>query len=898
MSYSTAGLAPTGILVQPTGPFLQSGNVFLLRFSNFRRIENLSVTIPENGIILLDGQTGIGKTTLLEAISFVLYDNAGNTCYNRKDRSSKKKHDPTWVELTLPYASSSTGRMRFPPGLVIYRQRRPTLLRVIGEGIALEDGKNPGPAQGFLDRLFGPYSTWRVGGYIRQESVCEFFTMSPSDKLNLLQQLSLPDRFDPVTGRIISGPEQFETLLMRTVEKIITVTEQVREAEMQTKISTEMYMRLYNQCAASLQGKTAWTADDLQLHFSRYNEVYSEGNLSQDLVRLLSKVRSATVSRSQVLQSQISEEQMRIARMREGLKQRRQLEITKNHLLKELEILPDVKEEIAALERSVSEIIEQIALAQRSERRSQLLAAKAEIQRRLDLIPNESSKYTLQELDSFDRLLSGLTPEQSDEQIKEANLTKEYLAKLALYNRRQAMVTQITGLESQLAAYPMASLSEEIEAIGKKIWSLSLQEKKLVCPKCSSALYLNGGQLTEMTQSELPQGNLLELNRQKTDYQRQESMFQQRGHLDRQLVQLKSELASFDGAHDLSSFSPQSKPRLTHLNPHQLETLIGELQRTKTLWMQVPTGINTSDERRKISSAQERTRLNRDIESISKEIEMVPVSGSPAEVHSLENRRREASNRIHQLRQQEIKRSTLQGQIEQLNTQILNLRSGRSSPGVSDEEEEEPDESVLEALKKELDILTSESQALEVAIGAQIQFSQLGDLMRQHSKCEQIYRQLYQRQAALYRIKATLITAEYIILDTFLSHINQSLAEVIEPMFSEPISISLRSLRQLKTDDRIKPQINYEIVIGGAECSNINELSGGERSRISLALAIVFSSFNNAPFLLLDESLSTLNASIKEATMKVIRHYLGEKLVIAVNHDTTTGVYDSVIRLG
>ena len=179
-----------------------------------------------------------------------------------------------------------------------------------------------------------------------------------------------------------------------------------------------------------------------------------------------------------------------------------------------------------------------------------------------------------------------------------------------------------------------------------------------------------------------------------------------------------------------------------------------------------------------------------------------------------------------------------------------------------------------------------------------LQVGQLVELYNQHNQYHQTHQELNQRLMALQKIRATLITAEYIILDTVLSELNRIIGDVLDILFIEPISVTIRSLRQLKTDDRIKPQINCQIIHDGAECSKITELSGGQQIRVSLALAIAFSRFNNVPFLMLDESLSTLDVVAKESAIKMLRYYFPNKLVIAVNHDTTVGVYDSVISLG
>lgn len=144
---------------------------YSLIISRFKAIESYSLTLPSKGVILLDGKTGSGKTSILEAISFVLYDESGNSCYPRQDRN-KKKHEPTSVQLI------------FPNGLTLYRQRRPSAFKVVGPGVSLDQED---VAQGYINRTLGPSSSWFAGCYLRQGENCAFFSMSPSDKLSFLE---------------------------------------------------------------------------------------------------------------------------------------------------------------------------------------------------------------------------------------------------------------------------------------------------------------------------------------------------------------------------------------------------------------------------------------------------------------------------------------------------------------------------------------------------------------------------------------------------------------------------------------------------------------------------------------------------------------------------------------
>lgn len=838
---------------------------YTLRLSRFRKIKNLEVTLPPDGIILLDGRSGIGKTSILEAISFVLYDDAGNTCYPRNERASKKKHGPTWVELT------------FPTGLIIYRQRRPNLLRIldVNQNIDLMDDS----AKFYINRIFGPLNNWLVGGYLTQGELCAFFSMSSDDKLNLLQQIPVLDKS---SGMIVNA-EIFGTQLNRTVEKISVISRQIQEVDMQVKIYFEMYMRLYNQCTEEIRSRKLWTSEETSELLQKY-QVFSTGNYYQELI---SKIKTQSYSNCQLIRSQISEAQIQVAKNNESMKQRFQLqELLKNNEIQLENFSEDNSENVSRYEKDLIDINEQISLAKRTERRSQLLAAKTEVQRRLDLIPNETSKYSWSDLDKYDKILSWPTIEQAEEQLKEIILVKEYQQQLEIYQKYQNTLKQVENFQRQLDSYPKDSVNDQIEDITKKIWMLNLQQKKLTCPKCFISLQLNDGKLdfmdTCLNDEHIEGLSLTDLTIQKSKYQQIESQYQQRGHVEKSLDLAQKQLAS------LHSVDLPPKPKLADYNSYQLDGLVAKLNEIKKSRESLPLDLNVKIEREKFTFSQERARLIHDIESISKELTGLTYGqNEPIEIKILETRRSEITLKLSELRSQEIRRATLLATKEQLLNQLKSYPE-RSTSKLEME---------IENLKSELETIIQKSEKLEQDINAQIQVSQLVELYNQHNQYQKVQQELTQRSMAFQKIKATLITAEYIILDNVLSEINRTIEEVLDILFIEPISVTIRSLRQLKTDDRIKPQINCQIISDGAECSKITELSGGERIRVSLALAIAFSQFNNAPFFILDESLSTLDALTKESTIKMLKKYLPNKLIITVNHDTTVGVYNSVMHL-
>jgi len=328
------------------------------------------------------------------------------------------------------------------------------------------------------------------------------------------------------------------------------------------------------------------------------------------------------------------------------------------------------------------------------------------------------------------------------------------------------------------------------------------------------------------------------------------------------------------------------KPKLIDFT-FNIDMTINQLNESKRLRSSLPPGLtNTKDEREKLNHTQERNRLKADIVSISKELDNL-VGNESKEINTkvLELNRDKVSLKLSELRTKNTRRATLLATKEQLVIQLKNYPH-KDASGLD-----------IQKLETELESIMTDSNILEKDINAQIQLGQLSELYNQHSQYNTLHQDSIKRLMALQKIKSTLITAEYIILDTVLTEINNTIADVLDILFVNPISVTIRTLRQLKTDDRIKPQINCQIISEGSECSSIMGLSGGERIKVSLALAIAFSKFSDAPFFILDESLSTLDAVTKESTIKMLRHYLPNKLIMTVNHDTTVGVYNSVISL-
>jgi DNA repair exonuclease SbcCD ATPase subunit len=140
------------------------------------------------------------------------------------------------------------------------------------------------------------------------------------------------------------------------------------------------------------------------------------------------------------------------------------------------------------------------------------------------------------------------------------------------------------------------------------------------------------------------------------------------------------------------------------------------------------------------------------------------------------------------------------------------------------------------------------------------------------------------------------IETECKILEDLVESINASIQSVCSTLFDKDITILLSLFKTLKTTKNIKPVVNFAISYQGGNFDNINQMSGGEGDRASLALTIALNRLSSCPILMLDESLASLDLNMKEAAIKTIRDNT-DTTVLVIMHDGVEGEFSQVIDL-
>ena len=152
-----------------THPSILNTRSMHIKLRNFRCHASADFDIPDDGLVLLSGESGAGKSTILQAIIYALYGNVRKPYTHGKTTCS--------VEVDIR-------------GMKITRTSRPTRLLVEFEGTEYEDES----AQGIIDTVMDMNEAeFMASSYIVQNTDSSVLSMTPTEQKNFVQTLAFSD---------------------------------------------------------------------------------------------------------------------------------------------------------------------------------------------------------------------------------------------------------------------------------------------------------------------------------------------------------------------------------------------------------------------------------------------------------------------------------------------------------------------------------------------------------------------------------------------------------------------------------------------------------------------------------------------------------------------------------
>jgi len=128
----------------------------------------------------------------------------------------------------------------------------------------------------------------------------------------------------------------------------------------------------------------------------------------------------------------------------------------------------------------------------------------------------------------------------------------------------------------------------------------------------------------------------------------------------------------------------------------------------------------------------------------------------------------------------------------------------------------------------------------------------------------------------------------------FIDQLNMEINDILSKIFNDDFKLVISSTVETKTTKNIKKEIAFVINANDRE-TDIRGISGGEADRISLSLTIALANMWNSRFILIDESMKSLDDETRRNCIEVLRST--GKPCVCISHSDISGMYDYEINL-
>lgn len=885
-----------------------------LSLYQFRCWENISFKIPLNGITLIKGDSGAGKSTIFHSLDWCLFGKMRLVAPNHLESSGIKAK--TSVTIEFPHILNGSQVI-----IQITRQKNPNRLLLNTNDISTTNSTTyeDKVAQSLIEDIFGSYDIWLASCYIGQGCRNSFLTAPNNGKMELLNSIAFHEEdpqiyIDKIDVLIANTDTTYKTLLTKFTTKHNLLQQYLSDIDI-TRALTPDQIELRNSHIQSLTDK-----------LSSLRKIKAQRDIDMAILSKLQQQLSKIIITSVITPSP---KLLTLNTLYQG----QSLDTTCN------------------IEHDIEQLLTIIPLLkQRDKYQSELHLLSQK------LIPN-SMTYTLSDYQETIekeilyqtnyRLAKSLGVNYDSQSIGEAiEKYRKILAMqedLKIETKRKSLVFEIDRLmhcpveadlvfpevvEKQIVIpdfqqYSVLALSHSVNELAEKqgaikahISHLELGCDVLQCPHCQGSVRYRQGtlvisdmdkidchditseqqRLKEVTSTMNKINSEIQALRQaetnaRTQYEMAVKMERHRlDSLREKLKQLEFEQQRRDiqkqariehirvKKEELDKLPEKnidlSTRILTGIEGEQMQGVISKLE-TIILVQAVAVGSQ------EIKMCLDRQEVEEKIEKIKRLVselkETIALPFREAELGNVQNYLDEIRSYLRKMRinfeerQFSIREKlSLEEQIAGINIESdpgfemdkINLEMGR----VKHE---------LELSEKAWEVINFQSVCVrerEIVVGINAELADL-QALRQHA-----------------------VEAEAGILQEIVDSINSSIQGVCSTLFDRDINIELSLFKTLKTTKHVKSEVNFNILYQGGKFDNIQQMSGGEGDRASLALTLSLNRLSSCPLLMLDESLASLDLNMKESALKAVREQTNNATLI-IMHDGVEGVFDHCIDI-
>jgi exonuclease SbcC len=828
-----------------------------LKVHNFRCHTDREWTFPDNGLCLLNGARGQGKTTILEAISYAFYG------------SNMVKKPCTFK------TNKSTVVLEIGP-LKIKRSSKPRRVDVFDA----ETNKNyeGDEAQMIIENWLGmDVNGFKYCCYISQKSDGGILGLGPTDQLNFIENLALKDNMHREIQNKIKAQ-------LKEVEEKLNIAS--RDASVQEKLLEECVKQVegcsIKRCPIKSDKKHVFSKDtikkiddekvNLEVELARCREEYSSFSKELESIKQLKDQIEEKILRKQTIES------------------------TANRIKRDLNSLKETilsPEQVLEMETKSTTITESISLTKnydlletkKAELDKLLTETKTEIENELTEI-----KADLEEFDDEETLEESIQNSTTEAPLytkKEAVIeAKQLISKLKIPKEVKTidgvikiLTEKITKLTEQ---YKL--LNDGLHVLNIELGTCKITSKCYHCPGCNIELKIDNNELVATNNDTIvdKQNQILE-EIEEVENQMKEKLSLKEDYLDhvdkfKEFARCIAEKKQYVSAKELKMLRDD------------LEQVIGLKSRQKALISKLEN----------LTSSTTFIRLKSDISKLEKDI---PKDYTRLDIHQLESELQVITKSLT-IYYEALPKITCLTQELQAKTKELNGINRVLSQKNYDTSSIKVLENNMAATREKIDNFTASISNLYETRQKCTEYynylcikNRMNRAKKEFDAKKEIETELEGKIRLLLKLKTMAFEAEYVAIQQAIEDINHHSEQWLEMMFdNDPINVRLDSIKETLNGKKSKLQMNTELRYKGHKYDTINSLSGGERDQVNLAFVLGVNSMLGGKLLMLDECLASLDTDTNSETLTLLKEY-SNKPVIIISHEMNHGIFDSKINI-
>lgn len=815
-----------------------------IRLQNFKNHSDQTFEFEDQGLSLLIGKSGSGKTSIVQAIYFALFGHGYKVVSFGKTSCS--------VELELD-------------GLSIKRTKRPNRLTV-------NDIHEDKVAQDIINKKFG--NTFETTGYISQSSLNSFVLMSPIDKLSFLEKFAFKD----IDLAVIKN--RCKALIG---ERHIKLTSVISQLEMGQQVLSEIKLpeevKFPIKCSLKQQERVT----------NMQNIKLKNCNIRINKCRRYIKSIHHELCNVKILRSSVNMKKTELTSIANKI----------NILEKEIQTTHYIGSE--KLEKYTNHLNTLLT----NKKLNHLQSKYQEDLTSLEEMKTQELEKTTLELNKINSdIWKEYSPDELNTTIKDCNSTIKDLEKVkdlkqdlsnsgdaldtpSIDNKKNKLIESRQDLDSKRQLYEQLKIRQEIYS----------------CPSCNTKLRFNKDKLCtadnipdiEETNINIVKENITSLTtlikHLEITIHKEQNKQDKKLHLEEQI---KTILSQYEDSNLQETIDDLEYLKEYKLSQNELEKKKKYLKQKienehfstsySTFKKNVEKQLNTITNIENIENHE--TSYENDIVICEEELRTL--------VSTQKNNKEKINNIKRQINTLEKEQQNYKYNIEtETKTHTDKYKSVRESITlenlVKENEEQIASQSQqTEKHQQNIDKISSYKQYKDNIDNYTTWKDKITNLQQE----EKLSRDKY---TAATLLKDKILEAESISMRNIINSINTHAQIYLDCFFVEdPISVKLLSFKQSKKT--IKPQINLCIDYKDMEC-DFNMLSGGEKARVVLSYTLALSEMFNTPIILLDECTASLDQAYTSVVFNGIRENLSDKLVLVIAHQIVEGSFDKVVNL-